>query len=131
MQTSKGARSSECWPRWRWRSPTRWARQGEWAFWWSLRHQWLYLHELDSMNTLRSLVDFYVTQHNTVMPHAAFNGATPDEVFSGTAGPVGARLAHARDQARRQRLQHNRSRSCETCAPAKLRSDHEGVAVAS
>ena len=29
------------------------------------------------MNTLRSLVDFYVTQHNTVMPHAAFNGATP------------------------------------------------------
>ena len=131
MQTSKGERSSECWPRWRWRSPTRWARQGEWAFWRSLRHQWLYLHELDSMNTLRSLVDFYVTQHNTTMPHAAFNGATPDEVFSGTAGPLDARLAHARDHARRQRLQHNRSRSCETCAPAKLRSDHEGVAVAS
>ena len=101
------------------------------AFWRSLRHQWLYLHELDSMNTLRSLVDFYVTQHNNVMPHAAFNGATPDEVFSGTAGPVDARLVHARDQARRQRLQHNRSRSCEACAPAELRSDHEGVAVAS
>ena len=83
------------------------------------------------MDTLRSLVDFYVTQHNTVMPHAAFNGATPDEVFSGAAGPLSARLAHARDQARRQRLQHNRSRSCETCAPAELRSDHEGVAVAS
>ena len=83
------------------------------------------------MNTLRSLVDFYVTQHNAVMPHAAFIGATPDEVFSGTAGPLGARLAHARDQARQRRLQHSRSRSCETCAPAKLRSDHEGVAVAS
>ena len=27
------------------------------------------------MNTLRSLVDFYVTQHNAVMPHAALNGA--------------------------------------------------------
>ena len=101
------------------------------AFWRSLPHQWLYLHELDSMDTLRSLVDFYVTQHNTVMPHAAFNGATPDEVFSGTAGPLDARLAHARDQARQQRLQHNRSRSCGACTPAKLRSDHEGVAVAS
>ena len=83
------------------------------------------------MNTLRSLVDFYVTQHNTVMPHAAFNGATPDEMFSGTARRLGARLGHARDLARQRRLQHNRSRSCETCAPAKLRSDHEGVAVAS
>ena len=83
------------------------------------------------MNTLRSLVDFYVTQHNAVMPHAEFNGATPDEVFSGTSGPVGARLAHARDLARQRRLQHNRSRSCETCAPAKLRSDHVGVAFAS
>ena len=83
------------------------------------------------MNTLRSLVDFYVTQHNAVMPHAAFNGATPDEVFSGAADPLDARLAHARDQARQRRLQHNRSRSCETCAPAKLQSDHEGVAVAS
>ena len=83
------------------------------------------------MNTLRSLVDFYVTQHNAVMPHAAFNGATPDEVFSGTAWGLGARLADARDLARRRRLHHNRSRSCETCAPAKLRSDHEGVAVAS
>ena len=83
------------------------------------------------MNTLRSLVDFYVTQHNTTMPHAEFNGTTPDEVFSGTVGPLGVRLAHARDQARRQRLQHNRSRSCETCTPAELQSDLEGVAVAS
>ena len=83
------------------------------------------------MDTLRSMVDFYVTQHNTTMPHAAFDGATPDEVFSGTAGPLDARLAHARAHARQRRLQHNRSRSCETCAPAKLRSDHEGVAVAS
>ena len=101
------------------------------AFWRSLRHQWLYLHELDSMDTLRSLVDFYVTQHNAVMPHAAFNGATPDEVFSGTAAPVGARLVHARDLGLQQRLQHNRSRSCETCSPAELQSDLEGVAVAS
>ena len=83
------------------------------------------------MNTLRSLVDFYVTQHNTVMPHAAFNGATPDEVFSGAADRLDVRLAHARAHARRQRLQHNHLRSCETCAPAELRSDHEGVAVAS
>jgi len=76
-------------------------------------------------------VDFYVTQHNTTMPHAAFDGATPDEVFSGTAGRLGARLAHARDQARQRRLQHNRSRACETCTPAELQIDLEGGVVAS
>ena len=49
------------------------------AWWRSLKHQWLYLHQLDSIVTVRHLVEFYVQQHNKVMPHAAFNGATPDE----------------------------------------------------
>lgn len=51
------------------------------AFWRSLRHQWLYLHELDSLATVRRLVDFYVAEHNAVIPHAAFAGHTPDEVY--------------------------------------------------
>ena len=44
------------------------------AFWRSLKHSWLYLHSLESVESLRRLVDFYVRQHNEVMPHAAFEG---------------------------------------------------------
>jgi transposase InsO family protein len=40
------------------------------AWWRSLRHQWLYLHTLDSLATVRKLVGWYVHEHNTVMPHA-------------------------------------------------------------
>ena len=50
------------------------------AFWRSLRHGWLYLHNLDDMATLRRLIEFYVRAHNETMPHAAFNGQTPDEI---------------------------------------------------
>jgi len=51
------------------------------AFWRSLRHQWLYLHSLDSLRQLEQLIDFDVNEHNTQMPHHAFDGQTPDEVY--------------------------------------------------
>jgi hypothetical protein len=44
------------------------------AFWRSLKHQWLYLNSLDSIERLRSLVKFFVEEHNTQMPHSAFAG---------------------------------------------------------
>jgi transposase InsO family protein len=44
------------------------------AFWRSVKHSWLYLHTLDSFTALGRLIEFYVTAHNEVMPHAAFNG---------------------------------------------------------
>lgn len=39
------------------------------AWWRSLKRQWLYLHHLDSVATVRRLVRFYVQEHNEVMPH--------------------------------------------------------------
>jgi hypothetical protein len=51
------------------------------GFYGGTKHQWLYLHQLDSIGTVRRLVSFYVQQHNQVMPHSAFNGLTPDEVY--------------------------------------------------
>jgi putative transposase len=42
------------------------------AFWRSLKHSWIYLHSLDTAAALRRLVEFYVTAHNEVMPHSAF-----------------------------------------------------------
>jgi transposase InsO family protein len=43
------------------------------AFWRSLKHNWLYLNSLDSIERLRSLVDFFVQAHNSQMPHHAFH----------------------------------------------------------
>ncbi|HEX7476861.1 MAG TPA: integrase core domain-containing protein [Polyangiales bacterium] len=85
------------------------------SFWRSLKHQWLYLHSLDSITAVRRLVAFFVTQHNTVMPHAAFDGQTPDEMFRGTGAGVPAQLTAARVSAREARLAHNRSRDYGAC----------------
>jgi putative transposase len=46
------------------------------AWWRSLKHQWLFLHPLDSITTVRRLVAFYVAEHNRVLPHSAFRGQT-------------------------------------------------------
>jgi putative transposase len=54
------------------------------AWWRSLKHQWLFLHPLDTVATVRRLVAFYVDQHNHVLPHSAFRGQTPDEMYFGT-----------------------------------------------
>ena len=52
--------------------------------WWRvLKHQWLYLNTLDTVTTVRKLVAFYVEQHNTHLPHSAFRGQTPDEMYFG------------------------------------------------
>ena len=45
------------------------------AWWRSLKHQWLFLHSVDSVTTVRRLVTFYVDEHNRVLPHSAFSGA--------------------------------------------------------
>ncbi|WP_157898908.1 DDE-type integrase/transposase/recombinase [Luteitalea pratensis] len=47
------------------------------AWWRSLKHQWLFLHSLDSSSTVGRLVAFYVDEHNRVLPHSAFRGQTP------------------------------------------------------
>ncbi len=51
------------------------------AWWRTLKHQWLYLNTLDSVETVRRLVAFYVEAHDTEIPHSAFRGQTPDEIY--------------------------------------------------
>jgi transposase InsO family protein len=85
------------------------------AFWRSLKHGWLYLHSLDSLTALRRLVAFYVTAHNEVMPHSAFQGQTPNEVFFGTGGEVTQKLSAARTSAREERMRANRTARCGVC----------------
>ena len=85
------------------------------AFWRVMKHQWLFLNQLDSLTKLRRLVEFYVNQHNTVLPHSAFKGQTPDEMYFLTGDDVPAQLEAARVKARKARMEENRRLKCESC----------------
>jgi transposase InsO family protein len=86
------------------------------AWWRTLKHQWLFLHELASQDQVEQLVRFYVEQHNTVIPHSAFRGQTPDEMYFGTGAGVFEELELKRAEARKKRLEANRATRCATCA---------------
>ncbi|MGQ0615299.1 MAG: transposase [Planctomycetaceae bacterium] len=88
------------------------------AWWRSLKHQWLFLHSLDTVPKLHALVAFYVAEHNSVLPHSAFRGQTPDEMYFGSGDEVPAQLEAARSAARRRRLEENRARACPACDAA-------------
>jgi putative transposase len=85
--------------------------------WWStLKHQWLYLHRLESVAGVRRHVAFYVPEYNGEIPHSAFRGQTPDEVYYGHGGRIPIDLEAARRAARARRLATNRGASCGRCA---------------
>lgn len=86
------------------------------AWWRQLKHNWLYLNEFEGMTQLRGLVEFYVAEHNSKIPHSAFQGQTPDEMYFGTGDAVPQQLADARAAARAARLAENRARRCAVCA---------------
>jgi len=89
--------------------------------WWRvLKHHWLYLNTLDSVGTVEKLVAFYVEEHNTRLPHAAFRGQTPDEMYFGTVDKIPGELEAARQVARQERAEANRKRTCSACEPVTV-----------
>ena len=64
--------------------------------WRILKHQWLYLNQLDAVKTVEKLVAFYVEQHNIHLPHSAFTGQTPAEMYFGTGKHIPEKLETAR-----------------------------------
>jgi putative transposase len=85
------------------------------AWWRSLRNSWLHLNTLDTVAAVRRLTSFYVSEHNAAIPHGAFHGATPDEMYFGTGTAVAATLAEQRARARQDRLAANRALTCTDC----------------
>ena len=84
--------------------------------WWRiLIHQWLYLNTLDFIAAVERLVGFYVNEHNTWIPHSAFQGQTPDEIYFGRGFQVPEQLAKAREQARIDRIAANRASTGSFC----------------
>jgi len=86
------------------------------AWWRTLKHQLLFLHSLDSVEKVRQLVE-YVEEHNERLPHSAFRGQTPDEMYYGTGDQVPKELDSARAAARNARMEVNRAMICPTCVP--------------
>ncbi len=82
----------------------------------SLNGGGLFLNSLDSVSALRRHVSFYITAHNTEVPHSAFRGQTPDEVYTETGERIAAELEMAKEKAREERLDRNRAMSCTGCS---------------
>ena len=85
------------------------------SWWRTIKHQWLYLNTLDTVRTLEKLVAFYVDEHNMRLPHSAFRGQTPDEMYFGTGDAIPDELDVAKNVARQFRMEVNRATSCPTC----------------
>ncbi len=83
----------------------------------ALKHQWLFLNTLDTVSRLEKLVAFYVDEHNTRLPHSAFRGQTPHEMYFGTGNRVPHALDAAKKVARQFRMELNRATSCTMCNP--------------
>ena len=84
--------------------------------WWRVaKHQWLYLNTLDTVTTARNLVAFYIDQHNRHLPHSAFRGQTPDEMYFGTGSKIPKKLEASRIAARHSRMEANRAQTCQVC----------------
>ncbi len=85
------------------------------AWWRVLKHQWLFLNSLDSVAKVERLVEFYVKEHNAHLPHTAFSGQTPDEMYFGRGEDIPEQLKKKRKEAQLKRLERNRALSCGIC----------------
>jgi putative transposase len=84
--------------------------------WWRvLKHHWLYLNTLDTVATVHKLVAFYINQHNKHLPHFAFRGQTPDEMYFGTGSTIPKKLEASGIAALESRMDANRAQTCQAC----------------
>ena len=77
--------------------------------------QWLFLNTLDSLSSVKKLIAFYINEYNAKLPHSAFRGQTPDEMYFGAGDGIADDLESKRVTAGSLRLKSNRNTSCKTC----------------
>ena len=75
----------------------------------------MFLHRLETAAAVRRYVEFYVAEYNATIPHAAFSGQTPDEIYFGRGKGIAARLEAGKRAARARRLKVNRAAWCGRC----------------
>lgn len=72
---------------------------------------------------MKKLVELYVNEHNERIPHGAFEGQTPDEIYFGRRARIPSDIAARRRDARRQRVARNRAVACAACPRGALIRD--------
>jgi hypothetical protein len=85
------------------------------VFWRTLEYSYLYKYSLDSLTTVKRLIEKFIEDYNTVMPHSAFKCQTPDEMFFGNASSIEEQISKGRLEAREKRIEFNRALSCDEC----------------
>ena len=64
---------------------------------------------------VKKLVAFSVQEHNSRLPHSAFRGQTPDQMYFKTGDRIPGELEAARQKTRQARAEANRKQECESC----------------
>lgn len=87
------------------------------AFFRSLKNNYIYHQSLSNLKTLKRKVNFYLKQHNEVIPHSAFNGATPQETYlSLWTEEKNLYLQSQKTMALENRKLKNKMKLCERCS---------------
>lgn len=87
------------------------------AFFRRLKHAWLFVHFLPSLDAVSQLTEQYIHDHNEMIPHSALTGATPAEVFHGSwSDDDRKKLENEGCTARSARMQENLDAECQLCA---------------
>jgi hypothetical protein len=53
--------------------------------WRSVKHEWVFLHEYNTIPELETLLSEWIQRYNTWRPHTANDGKTPWEAYRGIA----------------------------------------------
>jgi len=82
----------------------------------SLKCNYLYHEKIKSLDALKRKVNFYFNQHNHIIPHSAFKGATPNDIFTYSWTETSeVQLRTNRKKAFQSRVKSNTIKPCNSC----------------
>jgi transposase InsO family protein len=85
----------------------------------SLKHNYLFQHEIVDLPALRRHVNFWFREHNEKIPHTAIKGETPAERFNREwSNEKEIRILLRQEEAIKLRIAENQKVSCEGCGIA-------------
>ena len=88
------------------------------AFFRRLKHAWLFVHALPTVETVARLTAEYIRDHNQLIPHYALAGATPTEIFYGSwSAQTEESISRDAKAAIERRAKANRASECGRCLP--------------
>ena len=62
--------------------------------WWTIKHQYLYLHALDGGASLRKGLTWWISYYNHGRSHTTLDDRTPDEVYYDLPLPYAPLVSH-------------------------------------